>query len=272
MILINNRPVQMFKFPAQEVHLAMKENYWTVKVEMKFEGSDDIMTLLLLDNILRKEHSQAYPLTIKYFPYARQDRHTEQGAPFSLRVMADIVKMCNISLLTVWDAHSDVLESLFPERFVDVIEQYQLLDCICVQHDLYRKHTIALVSPDAGSLKKIYKCAKKSKLPVIKADKNRNVSTGEIISTSVHNLEEAGDRTLLIVDDICDAGRTFIELAKAIKADPKYQGNEILLYVTHGIFSKGLDVFNDYIDKIYCPNVMNQSINLELFNLRKLAV
>ena len=52
--------------------------------------------------------------------------------------------------------------------------------------------------------------------------------------------------------DICDGGRTFIELAKAIKE--RTQDSEIYLVVTHGIFSAGLYDLSAYCNKIYCTN------------------
>jgi len=41
----------------------------------------------------------------------------------------------------------------------------------------------------------------------------------------------------MIVDDICDGGATFILLAKELYAAG---AKEVNLFVTHGIFSKGL--------------------------------
>ena len=41
-----------------------------------------------------------------------------------------------------------------------------------------------------------------------------------------------------MIDDICDGGRTFIECAKLLKAAGV---GSMALYVSHGIFSKGLD-------------------------------
>ena len=269
MILVNNRIVPYTLFPAKEINL---HSNWLrdlpAHVEMVFEGSEDIMRLLLVDNLLRKQSPIKYPLTIKYFPYARQDRHTEDSTPFSLRVMVDVIKLCNVSMVTVWDPHSDVLESLFPEGMLNAVEQHTFLHSMFVKEETYVKQNIALVAPDAGALKKIYKSAKPFKLEVIKADKNRDVATGEIVSTSIHNLEDAGMKTLLICDDISDGCRSFIELAKAIKKHPNYLGNKIELYTTHGIFSKGLSVLEGLIDKVYCPNVMNPNVDLEEFNKR----
>ena len=60
------------------------------------------------------------------------------------------------------------------------------------------------------------------------------------------------DKTLFyIVDDICDGGRTFIEIAKYLKEADSIDSSRIHLMVTHGFFTKGLGVFDGLIDHIY---------------------
>jgi len=64
----------------------------------------------------------------------------------------------------------------------------------------------------------------------------------------------AKGKNLVIVDDICDGGRTFIELARVLK---EKGANKVALYVTHGIFSQGLDVLKEHIDHVYCVHAFN---------------
>ena len=56
------------------------------------------------------------------------------------------------------------------------------------------------------------------------------------------------NKRVLIVDDICDGGATFTSLAKVLKnAGAVYIG----LHVTHGIFSKGIQVLLEAgVDKV----------------------
>ena len=79
---------------------------------------------------------------------------------------------------------------------------------------------------------------------MIRADKSRDTLTGEITSTEVYTTAERLDgATVLIIDDICAGGRTFIELAKSIKA---IQPNvTIHLYVTHGFFDHDVGLLID---------------------------
>lgn len=53
----------------------------------------------------------------------------------------------------------------------------------------------------------------------------------------------------LITDDICDGGGTFLLTAMALKDRGAV---DVKLYVTHGIFSKGLDIFRGIVSNIYC--------------------
>jgi ribose-phosphate pyrophosphokinase len=92
----------------------------------------------------------------------------------------------------------------------------------------------------------------------VTADKERDLTNGEIVRTVVDIPSHIPDSAIyLVVDDICDGGRTFVELAKAI---PEEKRSHLHLLVTHGIFSQGLDVLRQYYSEISCINLMNKSI------------
>ena len=116
-------------------------------------------------------------------------------------------------------------------------------------------------------LKKIYKVAKKTGLTVVEAKKVRDVATGQIMKTEIDSDQLVGVDTAIIVDDICDGGRTFTELSKVIR-ESGFQG-ELILCVTHGIFSKGLDVFDgpNGFDSVYTVNNIN-NVDIDAFNNR----
>lgn len=82
-----------WKFPAGEVGVKLpidvqNDKYSSYKVEMLFEGSDDVLVFLNVCDALAKmgvpiENVHAY---IPYFPYARQDRACNTGESFALKV------------------------------------------------------------------------------------------------------------------------------------------------------------------------------------------
>jgi ribose-phosphate pyrophosphokinase len=117
-----------------------------------------------------------------------------------------------------------------------------------------------LVSPDAGALKKIYDIAKDFNIKnVVTASKVRDIESGNIIRTTLPTMDLRDIEQIIIIDDICDGGRTFIELANAIKEITEIP---IYLVVTHGIFSGGFEKLSDVLDGIFCTNSV-KDINFE---------
>jgi len=75
---------------------------------------------------------------------------------------------------------------------------------------------------------------------------------GEISSHKITSgLEHVWRSDILVVDDICDGGATFISAAKILKGKGAPKLN---LYISHGLFTKGLAPLLEYYDKIYVTN------------------
>jgi ribose-phosphate pyrophosphokinase len=83
------------------------------------------------------------------------------------------------------------------------------------------------------------------------------MASGKIIRTEVPGLnDEPGQKNFIIIDDICDGGRTFVEIAKAIRdvRSKEIFKDKIYLVVTHGIFSAGFEELEKWFDGIYTTN------------------
>lgn len=243
----NKLSFKHFVFSGGEIQVGIPDHgsvqFYSINAHI--ESSNDILTIMLVtDAIRRKTPKAAISLMCPYLPYARQDRVMESGEALSIKVMCDLINNQKFDKVTVWDVHSDVSLALLdrvknfgPETFVQLVP----LD----------KAKTVLVAPDAGSLKKVFKVSKGLGFwnDMVRADKTRSTKDGSITGSVVYS-DHIGDNDFLIVDDICDGGKSFTELAKVLK--PLTNGN-IYLYVTHGIFANGLDIFEDFA-QIYCPN------------------
>lgn len=250
--------VKTFKFPGGELQVEVvdfpKVLNDHVVVITRIQSSDDLVQLILVKQVIdQTTNVESKGLVLPYFPYARQDRIAENNQAFSLRAMTDLINHLNFDQVTVVDPHSDVTAALLDN--VEVVDQVDVV----LKHDTLRfwlsQSSSLLVSPDAGSSKKAERIAKALNKSVITAGKTRNFQTGEITGTVIHNPEMITPNSdLIIVDDICDGGRTFIELAKTLKA---HNPRSISLYVTHGIFSKGFEVFDGLITQIFTTDSFN---------------
>lgn len=197
-------------------------------------SSDHIIELLQLVEALRYHGTAVLDLIMPYCAFSRQDRRCNPGEAFSLKVFTDIINSCGFNRITTYDNHSDVATAL-----IDNCSNKSVFD---IMYNTFNEVGCYhyLVSPDAGSNKKVQHLATNNHIPMIRADKIRDTLSGEITHTEVFaTAEQLNGTTVLIVDDICAGGRTFIELAKALKA---IQPNcTIHLFVTHGFFQFGFE-------------------------------
>lgn len=267
---------EKFTFSGGEEHVRFdpKDFKESVKIEV-FERLTDakkVIRLMVAVDALNRLSNNEIPieLVIPYFPYARQDRVCVEGEALGAAVMANFINNLGFSKVTIWDAHSDVSPALL-NRVVNVPQINLLEQCHELSEGLSTGE-LTLISPDAGASKKTLTIAEKfnGKPEVIQAQKIRNIKTGEIIKTEI--LGDVDGKKVLIADDICDGGRTFIELAKVLKSRGAV---EISLFITHGIFSKGLAVFEGLIDAIYTTDsfrpanefIHNEKIKLHIIEM-----
>jgi ribose-phosphate pyrophosphokinase len=226
-------------------------------------SSDDIFDLLLTRNALIEAFGDV-PMNIEipYLPYARQDRVCAPGQAFSLKVLADVLSTTSkMQRLAVWDCHSSVGLTLTGATNVEASN-------IVLAHSelraLIERENTVLVCPDKGARSRCENMARAlGNRPLIYCEKVRDPSTGKILGTEVH-VETLEGKTAVITDDICDGGMTFIKIAEQLKAK---RADKIILFATHGIFSKGLDVFDGLIDHIYTTNSFPQATDLRLTSI-----
>lgn len=217
----------------------------------RLQSSDAIMQLALAKEIVdRLAPGSAKRLIAPYFPYARQDRVMGgAGYPeaFSLKVAARMINAMGFDRVLTCDPHSDVTPALVDR--VEVIPQHVIIDNHPKLNAVIRGGKTTIVAPDAGALKKAWDVAARVfGVPLAVASKHRDPTTGKITGTTLADPSAVAGRHAVIVDDICDGGRTFIELAKALR---DAGAEKVSLYATHGIFSSGLPPIYAAIDEIY---------------------
>lgn len=234
-----------FKFPAGELQVTVNLKAGDfVNVFFEFENVEEIVELLLIADAVKRVGGILYRLDMPYVPFGRQDRAANKGEALSLKVFADLINSLQFAEVCTIDPHSDVTTALIDNLIVT--PQEAIMASIISNANLGH---FWLVSPDSGATKKIHKTAKAIGDPkgIIECSKIRDTTTGEIRETVVHSSGFYGD-TCVIIDDICDGGKTFTEIAKVLK---KKNAGKVVLIVSHGLFTKGFSVFDGLIDEIY---------------------
>lgn len=257
-------PVRIQQFPAGESLVSIIDNQPLPSgpiygmITMSFQSNNDLINLALLKDCIDRYYSNDVILSLDmaYVPYARQDRVCNPGESLSIKVIANFINSLGFKNVYTEDNHSEVSTALINNCHnvsIDVLAA-GLRGILPSQLDT------VLVSPDAGANKKVYGFAKSAGFKhVVRADKTRDVATGKITGTKVYwdysvDINPMKDTCdVCIIDDICDGGYTFVKLAEELR---KYTSGKIYLYVTHGIFSKGINVFDGLIDGIFVSNMM----------------
>lgn len=225
-----------------------------VVIKSRLRNFKDLELIICANQALREMGVKTIKLYVPYFIGARSDRKfVYGGVNYIKHVIAPIINSQNFYSVSVLDPHSDVLEACINN--FNKINNFNLVKFALTDIDNKNgaQDRICLVSPDAGAYKKIFDVAAHFNIDnLITATKVRDIKTGKIIHTEVPNIDKSKNFKYVIVDDICDGGRTFVEIAKAIKE--KDENAKIYLIVTHGIFSNSFYELNKLFEKVYSTN------------------
>jgi ribose-phosphate pyrophosphokinase len=259
---------QISRFPdgQQSITLLNSHHFWTLKdaavqIRSRLNSFTDLELIICAKKALDGVGVRQVVLHVPYFLGARSDRKFQEGSIHYLKdVICPIINSLNFDAVVVLDPHSDVLEACL-DNMVKIdnhhIVKYALT---AIDNKNGACDRICLVAPDAGAYKKIFDVAKRFEVSnVITATKVRDLKTSKILHTEVP-LADARyyDNTkFVIVDDICDGGRTFIEIAKAIQS--QIPNAKIYLIVTHGIFSAGEAPLLEHFEHVYTTNSVKES-------------
>lgn len=236
MLIVNEHVITPTIFPdgtSQVWHIPELDPTETVQVQFIFEpgttSEAEVFHLLQIGMLLQAQKRPAI-LTMPFLPYGRQDHPIYNDCTFALHAFGELLRLCDFQEVRTIDAHSNVLSSYVPLTNDDAhLEVWSAAsDC----------DASVFCFPDSSAAKR-YETRARS----IVLDKDRDPATGNITGMVLQSGQINPNDSVLIVDDICDGGRTFIEACKLIKRlEPTAS---VHLYVSHGIFSKGLDVLRE---------------------------
>jgi ribose-phosphate pyrophosphokinase len=259
----NNIGVKTWAFPGGEVHCKlsdevvnyiMKGNVDIPIISRCKNPSDFMMLVSVLLSISRINFTtiKSIKLLLPYLPYQQADRVFSAGEPLGLDFYKKIIYAIPNLEIAIYaiDVHSNsgadtIDKEISPELAVmNAIEQ--------------SPKDVVLVLPDKGAFDRVarFDYWKEKVAPnytVIHADKHRPNDGGEpVLLLTTEDLLKLNGKDILIIDDICVGGRTFINLVELI--DKFTIINRASLYVTHGVFSNGLKPLLDKFDNIYTTN------------------
>lgn len=259
MLVLNNELIEIGTFPNGELTiksaLGSISHSWKNKLELVFKWVNDISLVELM--FVTKQLKHKYPnmsliLKILYMPYSRMDRDIDGTSNCSLRYIGEFIQSLGFDDITVVDPHSDLTLAYLgtnSKYYYPFTNQY-------FKDASISPETYIVMFPDAGAQKRYGSMELFKQYQQIVGFKERDFKTGNITSFKLVGSLLDTEYKILIVDDLCSKGTTFLFAANALK---EYGFKDISLLVTHcedTIFNGELLRDSSPINTIYTTNTL----------------
>lgn len=259
MIKINSFNAEVIQFPNGERGYNFPiTNTDIVSLYFKYEDDKDIFSLICAADIIYRNNKQAKViLVMPYIPYSRMDRTKRLYSAFTLKSFANIVnKIVKPDCIKCLDAHSDVSLALFDCYVYNYKPQIKFIN------GEYDRDTTLIVYPDGNAAKKYKEYL--SEFKSISLLKDRDFESGQIAASVIADsadlvkVDTTKFKNVVIVDDLCSKGGTFLRAAENIRKLLKSEDINIDLVVAHceyNIFNgQLLSEGSPFNGKIYTSN------------------
>lgn len=253
MLKIKDTPIGLGHFPDGTLHMEGalyydRNAFGKIQIDWCYENDAELFALICLVNHIR--YTMTNPdivLFMPYVPHARMDRVKSSRDVFTLKYFAEIINSLRFDEVIVLDPHSHVSEALIDNLYV--IHPYVYLEGVI--EIIRSKGDFMLFYPDEGAMKRY---ASDIKIPYCFGIKNRDWETGRILGLNIAGkVEDIAGKNILIVDDICSRGGTFLHSARRLK---EVGAEDIYLFVSHceNTILQGELLDGDLIKRVYTTN------------------
>lgn len=248
MIELNGREIPFTYFPDRTPSLRLAiEDRQEQTLTWLFDGVEEFVVLSYITRHLQAA-GKSVRLVMPYIPNARMDRVKNPDEMFTLKYFAEDINRLNFSEVIVLDPHSSVSTALINRVRAESPRNYinQAVNSIGPLFDV----SPIFCFPDEGAVKRYSDAA----LPLkhVFGVKERDWRTGAIQGLKIIGTIPS-DSPVLICDDICSRGGTFVHTAKTLK---DIGVHNIYLYVTHceDTILNGELLSGGYVERVFTTN------------------
>lgn len=227
-----------------------------------------------LKRIIGASVSTAHRVNI-IMPFLYEGRQHKRSGRESLdcaMMLEELIRM-GVSNIITFDAHDPRVQNAIPlSGFDNFMPTYQFIKALFA-HDkslkIDKEHLI-VISPDEGAMSRAVYLANNLGVDMGMFYKRRDYSrvvggrnpivAHEFLGASVEG------KTVLIIDDMISSGESMLDTAKELK-DRKAE--RVIICCTFGLFTSGLQKFDDFYNKEYIDCVVTTNLNYRTPELLK---
>lgn len=194
----------------------------------------------------------------------RQHKRSKRESLDCAMALKELVDM-GVSNIITFDAHDPRVQNAIPlTDFDNFMPTYQFVKALfrTVPDLMVDKEHLMIISPDEGAMDRAVYLANNLCVDMGMFYKRRDYSrvvdgrnpivAHEFLGTSVEG------KTVLIIDDMISSGESMLDTAKELK---ERKAKKVIICCTFGLFTNGLEKFDDFYEKGYIDYVITTNLN-----------
>lgn len=211
--------------------------------------NDNIMELLVLIDLLRRDSAGRITAVIPYFAYGRTDKKDQPRVPITARLMADVIGVAGANRFLVFDLHAGQIQGFFSipgdelsahhllvAYFRNLLAAWKSVAQECGAGELCSPNAV-VVAPDIGASRRARNFAENLNVPLAIIEKRRKLDGSEVRQLNLIGSVEG--RHAIIFDDEIDTGSTICQAATFVRErgalDVYACATHALLSLPHGV-------------------------------------
>jgi len=228
--------------------------------------NDNIMEQLITIDALRRASARRITAVMPFYGYSRQDKKVLPREPITARLIGDLFVTAGADRLVSVDLHSGQLQGFVP--------RFDHLTALPIITDYLRERITgptAVISPDAGGVKRAEKYARRLDATVAFVYKRRDPDLHNV-SNALDVSGEVDGRHVVIVDDMIDTAGTVTNAADLAR---ERGALSVRIAATHAILSEpAIDrIKNSAVEEVIVTNTLPVSEDaLRLDKIRVLSI
>lgn len=197
----------------------------------------------------------------------RQHKRSKRESLDCALALQELVSM-GVSNIITFDAHDPRVQNAIPiQGFDSFMPTYQFLRALIESVPDFRidNDHLMIISPDEGAMGRAVYFANILGVDMGMFYKRRDYSTVVNGKNPIVAHEFLGDsvegKDVIIIDDMISSGESMLDVAKQLK-DRK--AKRVFVCTTFGLFTDGLDKFDEYYEKGYITKVVTTNLHYRL--------